>query len=90
LVGPSLQLAGAPQSPNRHRAEVVQQDGLADTAQAGEHHAPFGPTSGDTFKYHLELGNLAVTAGELGRALSGAGGVWISYRVHGIGLYDLI
>ena len=39
LVGPGLELAGAPAGAHRRRAQRVEQHGLADAAQPGEHDA---------------------------------------------------
>ena len=39
LLGPGLDLAGAPAAGDRRRAELVEQHRLADAAQAGEHQA---------------------------------------------------
>ena len=90
LVGPCFYLSCSPQPADGHRAEGVQQNGLADTAQAGEHHAALWPATSDPLEHHLKLGNLASAARQLGRALPSAGSVRIAYRVHGIGLYGAI
>ena len=87
LLGPGLDLAGAPQPLHRHRPEGVQQHGLADAAQPGQHHAALRPAAGDPLQHDLELGDLTVTAGQLGRPLSGARRVRISHGVHAIGAY---
>jgi hypothetical protein len=90
LVRPGLDLAGAPQPLEGHRPERVQQHGLADAAQPGEHHAPLRTAPRDPLQHHLELADLPVAPGELGRTLPRAGGIGIAHRVHGIGLYGLI
>ena len=82
LVGSGLDLAGAPGALDRQAAQRVEQHRLADAAQAGEHHAAVGTAGGDPFEGDLELLQLAVAAGELGRALAGAGGVGVPDRVH--------
>ena len=82
LVGPGLDLAGAPGALDGEAAQRVQQHGLADAAQPGEHHAAVGPAGGDPLEGDLELPQLAVAAGELGRALPGAGRVGVPDRVH--------
>jgi hypothetical protein len=90
LLGPCLDFPGPPQALHRHRPERVEQDGLADPAQAGQHHAALGTPARDSLEYHLELADLAVAPGELGRALARPGSVGVPYRVHSIGLYDQI
>ena len=82
LVGAGLDLAGAPGARDREAAQGVEQHRLPDAAQAGEHHAAVGPAGGDPLEGDLELPQLAVTTGELGRALAGAGGVGVPDRVH--------
>ena len=82
LVGPGLDLAGAPGALDGQAAQRVEQHRLADAAQAGEHHAAVGTAGGDPFEGDLELLQLAVAAGQLGRALAGAGGVGVPDRVH--------
>jgi hypothetical protein len=90
LLRPRLDLAGAPQPLQRHGPERVQQDGLAHPAQPGQHHAALRPAAGDPFQHDLELAELTVSAGQLGRALPGAGRVRVPHRVHSIGAYDRI
>jgi hypothetical protein len=70
--------------------EGVQQDGLAHAAQPGEDHAALGATARDALQHDLELGDLAVTAGQFGRTLPGSRRVRISHGVHAIGAYDAI
>ena len=55
LVRAGLDLAGAPGALHRQAAEGVEQDGLADAAQAAEDHAALGPAGGDAFEHDLEL-----------------------------------
>ena len=43
LVGPGLELAGAPATSYGGRAQRVEQHGLADAAQPGQHDAALGP-----------------------------------------------
>ena len=81
-VGPGLDLAGAPAGADRHRAQRVEQHGLADAAQAGEHQAALGPAARDPLEDDLERVELAVAAGQLGRPLTGAGGVRVAHRIH--------
>jgi hypothetical protein len=88
LVGPRLDLAGAPQLLDGHRPERVEQHGLADSAQPGEDHAPLRAAAGDSLQHDVELLQLAVATGELGRPLAGTGGVGIAYGVHALGLYE--
>ena len=83
LIGPGLDLAGAPEAADRGRAQRVEQDGLADAAQAGEHQAALGAAAGDPLQHHVEGVQLAVATGQLGRALTGAGCVRVAYRIHG-------
>ena len=82
LVRARLQLPGAPGPLHRQAAECVQQHGLADAPESGQHHRAFGPPGGHTFEGDLELAQLAVTAGQLGRSLAGTGGVRVPDRVH--------
>ena len=82
LVGPGLELAGAPAAAHRGRTHRVEQHGLADAAQPGEHDRAFRPPAGHPLEQHVEAGQLAVAAGEFGRALAGAGGVGVAHRVH--------
>ncbi len=82
LVGPGLELAGPPGPLHREPAQRVEQHGLADPAQPGEHHRALGAAGGDPLEGDLELPQLPVAAGELGRALAGARGVGVPDRVH--------
>src|SRR5262249_8518928 len=77
-----LQLPGPPQPLQGHRPERVEQHGLPDAAQPGEHHAPLGPGAGDALQHDLKLAYLPVPPGELGRALTGTRGIGASYGVH--------
>ena len=90
LLGPRLDLPGAPQPLHRHRPERVEQHGLADAAQARQHHAAFGPPARHAFQDDLELADLTIAPGQLRRPLASAGGIRVPYRVHSIGLYDVI
>lgn len=81
-VRPGLDLPGAPAGVHRHRAQLAEQDRLADAAQPGEHQAPLGATTGDPFQDDLEGVHLAVPAGQLGRALTRAGGERVAHRIH--------
>jgi hypothetical protein len=87
LVGPGLDLARAPQPLHGHGLERVEQDGLADAAQAGDDHAALGTATGHPLEHDFELLQLSVTPGELRRTLPGAGGIGIAHRVHALGLY---
>ena len=82
LVGTGLELAGPPGPLHREPAQRVEQHGLADPAQPGEHHRALGAAGGDPLEGDLELPQLPVAAGELGRPLAGAGGVGVPDRVH--------
>jgi hypothetical protein len=82
LVGPRLDLPGAPRAFDREAAEGVQEHGLADAAQAGEHHRALGTAGGHPLQRHLELAQLAVAPGELGGPLPGARGVGVPHWVH--------
>ena len=81
-VGAGLDLAGPPRPLDGLAAQRVEEHGLADTAQSGQHHAALGASGSDALEGHLELRELLVAAGEVGRALSGAGGVGVPDRVH--------
>ena len=82
LLRARLELAGAPAGPHRGRAQRVEQDGLADSAQAGEHDRALGPTPGHPLEDDVEGVELLVPAGELRGALAGARGVRVPDRVH--------
>ena len=83
LVGPRLELAGPPPLADRGRAQRVEQHGLADPAQPGQHQAALGAAGGDPLEDDVEGAQLLVAAGELGRALAGAGGIGVPDGVHG-------
>ncbi len=82
LVGPGLDLAGAPEDRDRLRAQRVEQHGLADAAQAGEDEGALGPPARHPLEDDLEDLQLAVAAGELRGALAGAGRIGIANRIH--------
>ena len=87
LVGPGLELAGPPPPADRRGAQRVEQHGLADPAQAGQHQAALGTPLGDPLQDDVEGLELLVASGELGRSLPGAGGVRVPDGVHA---YDRI
>ena len=87
LVGARLELAGAPVGPHGRAAERVEQDGLADAAQAGQHDRALGAAAGDPLEHDVEGAQLLVATGELGRALARARGVRVRDRVHDRRLY---
>ena len=70
LVGPGLELAGAPAGSHRGRAQGVEQHRLADAAEPGEDQGPFRPSFGDPFEHDLE-GAAAVRRGRPARADAG-------------------
>jgi hypothetical protein len=82
LLGPSLDLAGAPAPRDGRRAQLVEQDRLADAAQAGQHEGTLRPAVCDPFQHHVERRQLGVAAGQLGRPLPGAGGVGVPHGIH--------
>jgi hypothetical protein len=82
LVRAGLDLAGAPQLPSGLGAQRVEQHGLADAAQPGEHEAALGSPAGDALEHDVELRELPVAAGKLGRALPGAGRVRVPDGIH--------
>ena len=82
LVGSRLDLAGPPRPADGLTAQGVEQHRLADTAQAADDHAALGTAGGDAFERDVEGGELAVTTGQLGRALTGARRVGVPDRVH--------
>ena len=82
LVGAGLDLAGAPAARDRRRAELVEQHRLADAAQAGEHERALRTAVRDPLEDDVEGRQLGVAAGELGRALAGAGGVRVPHGIH--------
>jgi hypothetical protein len=75
---------------HRHRPERVEQHGLANSAQTGQHHAALRATARHTLKDYLELSDFAVAARQFGRALTGARSVRIANRIHAIEAYGLI
>ena len=80
-----------PQSaPHGGRAQGVEQHRLADAAQPGEHDRALRPAVRDALEHDVEGAQLVVTAGELGRALAGAGGVRVSDRVHDGSVWGLL
>ena len=82
LVGAGLDLAGAPAPGDRRGAQLVEQHGLADAAQPGEHQRALRPAARDPLEDDVEGRQLGVPAGELGRALAGAGGVGVPDGIH--------
>ena len=82
LVGPGLELAGPPATAYGGRAQGVEQHGLADAAESGQHDAPLRAPVGDPLQHHVERRQLRAPAGQLGRALAGAGRVRVADRVH--------
>ena len=90
LIGPGLDLSRPPQALHRHRAERVEQDGLADPAEPGQHHAAFWAAPRYPFEHDLELGEFAVAAGQLWRALPRTRCIRVSHRIHGIAAYGLV
>ena len=64
------------------RAQRVEQHRLADAAQAGEHQRALGPAAGDPLQDDVEGRQLGVAAGQLGRALAGAGRVRVPHGIH--------
>ncbi len=83
LVGPGLELAGPPALAHGLAAQRVEQHGLADPAQSGQHQRPLGTTPRHPLEHHVERPHLLVATGQLGRPLPGAGRVGIPDRVHG-------
>jgi hypothetical protein len=82
LLRPGLDLAGAPAARDGRRAQLVEQHGLADAAQPGEHQRAFRPAVRDALQHDVERRQLGVAAGQLGRALAGAGGVRVPHGIH--------
>jgi hypothetical protein len=89
-VRTGLDLARAPQALDGLRPERVEQHGLADAAETGEHEAPLGPAPDDALEDDVELGELGVATGQLGRALPGAGRVRVADGVHGLAPYRVV
>ena len=87
LLGPGLDLAGAPQPLHGHRFEGVEKDGLAHATQTGDDHASLRAPSGHPLQDDLELLELAVAPGELWGTLPRTGGVGIAHGIHALGLY---
>jgi hypothetical protein len=82
LVGPGLDLPGAPQPADGLRAQRVEQHRLADAAQPGEHEAALGAAARDPLQDDIEHVQLTAAAGQLGRPLTGAGCVGVAHRIH--------
>jgi hypothetical protein len=83
LVRPGLDLAGAPEPADRGRAERVEQDGLADSAQTGQDQAAFGAATGDPLQDDVEGVQLTAASGQFRRPLAGTGRVRVADRIHG-------
>jgi hypothetical protein len=90
LLRPRLDLPGSPEPLECHGPERIQQHGLADPAQSGEHHAAFRAAAGYPFQHHFELGKLTVAAGQFGGALASPGRIRIPDGVHGIEAYGAV
>ena len=82
LLGAGLDLARAPAAGDRGRAQLVEQHGLADAAQPGEHERAFRTAVRDALEDDVEGAELGVPAGQLGRPLTGAGGVGVPHGIH--------
>ena len=81
-VRSGLDLACTPAGADRHRAQLAEQDGLPDAAQAGEHEAALGPAPRHPLEDDLERVHLAVPPGQLRRPLTSAGGERVAHRIH--------
>jgi hypothetical protein len=86
-VRAGLDLARAPTGADGHRAQLAQKHRLADPAQPGQHEAALRTTARHPLEHHVERGQLLVAAGQLGRALTGAGSERVAHRVHAIEAY---
>jgi hypothetical protein len=82
LLGPRLDLAGAPTAGDGRRAQLVEQHGLPDATQPGEHEGALGAAVRDALQHHVEGRELRVAAGQLGRALPGARRVRVPHGIH--------
>ncbi|BCJ59479.1 hypothetical protein Jiend_29010 [Micromonospora endophytica] len=82
LVGPGFDLAAAPEPVDGLRAQGVEQDGLADAPQSGEHQAPLRAAAGDPFQHDVEDVQFPPPPGQLGWALAGARSVRVADRIH--------
>jgi hypothetical protein len=81
-LGPGLDLARPPAGPDGHRAQLAEQHGLADPAQAGEHQAALRAAARDPLQHDLERVDLAVAPGQLGRALTCSGSERVPHGIH--------
>jgi hypothetical protein len=63
VAGLQLEEGGLPIELPRLVRKDVEQHGLADAAQPGEHHAAFRTPAGDPLQDHLELAELTIPAG---------------------------
>ena len=66
LFRPRLQLPGPPAGPHGRRPQRVEEHGLADATQAGEHDRAFRSSAGHPFEDDVEGVELLVATGELG------------------------
>jgi len=90
LIRTRLEFAGAPARAHRSRSQRIQQHRLADPAQAGEDHRPFGSAACDSFEHDIEGVQLLVASGEFGGTLTGARGVGVADRVHARTLFGCL
>jgi hypothetical protein len=82
LVGPRLELPGAPAIPYCGGPQGVEENRLADSAQAGEDQRSLWAAGGYPLQDDVERLELGVASGELGRALPGTGGVGVPDGIH--------
>ena len=68
---PGLDLGDDPVSSSGPPSEIVEEHGLTDTAKAGEHQALRGAAGGGPGEKGLELRDVGVTSGKLGRRNAG-------------------
>ena len=82
LVRARLKLPCAPTGSDCLAAKSVEQHGLSDAPQTGEDQRALGAPLRHAVQHDIELGKLLITAGQLGRALTGTGRIRVPDRVH--------
>jgi hypothetical protein len=82
LVGPGLELAGAPAAADGRRPHRIEQHGLPHAPQPGQDDAALRTPSGHALEQDVEGLQLVVAPRQLRRALPGAGSVRIPHGIH--------
>src|SRR5690606_17377361 len=82
LIRSRLDLPGTPAAGTGGRSQLIEQNGLADPAESGEHHAAFRPTPRNAFTDDVEGVELLSAPGEFGWTLTCAGCIRVAHGVH--------